>query len=337
MTHSKRSLNYFANQYNVAVATKALYFKVENTTMNRKILNLFYKEGLINSYTFRQEDVYIADKNIQKQIYSYTHRVHRYIDPKLYFSDLLSLTTVNRAILPTLVVNDNAQKPADLFFETSLSREKLKDFELIFFIHKILHLFYTLKDKMDSRQIVMVYNRLYSFRFEFSSTMFFGKEILWDNILTSILELKQLHDLRNRMHMPRRFIFVPEFEGVFLSYLSFLLKVDIPFEEPKLLTRAEMQINFFQDHWWYQDTLFEDDRILVYPRYYSGKAVLKKITTCGGTVVSKYVSLDELNLLKQSKGYTTLYILSTTNGLVLDSMSNLLINEGGLLMLELKI
>lgn len=56
MTLSKRALNIFANQYNVAVSTRARYFRVSDSKTNRELLSLLFKEGLIASYSFNLMD-----------------------------------------------------------------------------------------------------------------------------------------------------------------------------------------------------------------------------------------------------------------------------------------
>lgn len=56
MTLSKHALNLFVNQYNVAVSTKARYFRVADTKINREVLSLMYKEGFIASYSFNLMD-----------------------------------------------------------------------------------------------------------------------------------------------------------------------------------------------------------------------------------------------------------------------------------------
>lgn len=56
MTLSKRTLNVFANQYNVAVIAKSRYFRVADSKINRELLSLMYKEGLIASYSFNLMD-----------------------------------------------------------------------------------------------------------------------------------------------------------------------------------------------------------------------------------------------------------------------------------------
>jgi len=75
----------------------------------------------------------------------------------------------------------------------------------------------------------------------------------------------------------------------------------------------------------------------VFPKYISSIPVIKSLKTCGGNVVRKYVTFAELTLLKQEKGYTTFYIMSTDKGLVLDSVSNLLFQRGGQLLLSIKV
>lgn len=119
--------------------------------------------------------------------------------------------------------------------------------------------------------------------------------------------------------------------------MDYLYCIDLPYKDAEITTRAEMQLTLSQDSWKYQDVIFTDDRIFVFPKYVSGIPVLKKLKTCGGNVVKKYVSFAELTLLKQEKGYTTLYLVSTDGGLLLDSINNLLFQKGGLLLLSLKI
>lgn len=61
MSISKNALNSFANQYNVAVCTRAVYFRVADSQVNREILSLLYKEGLISGYCYNFEDVYLPE------------------------------------------------------------------------------------------------------------------------------------------------------------------------------------------------------------------------------------------------------------------------------------
>jgi len=163
MTLSKRSLNFFANQYNIAVSTKAAYFRVENTLMNREILDLLYKEGLILDYSFNFEDIYKSEKEEKNVILPFTRKIQRKVDPKLYFFDLIQLTKVVREKLPTKVINDQDQKMEQMFEIKDLSQlEYRMDENMILYIYKILDLFYNLKSKYNTKQTVLIYNRFYS-------------------------------------------------------------------------------------------------------------------------------------------------------------------------------
>lgn len=167
MTLSKRSLNFFANQYNVAVTTKAAYFRVENTQMNREILELLYKEGLILDYSFNFVDVYHTEKTEKEKILPYTRKIQRNVDPKLYFFDMINLTKVIRNKLPTQILNDKTQVDTDMF-----SKHNLLDFsyreedDVILFVYKLLDLFYLLKYRYNKPQCVVLTNRQYSILYE---------------------------------------------------------------------------------------------------------------------------------------------------------------------------
>jgi len=165
MTFSKKSLNFFANQYNVAVSTKAVYFKVENTSMNREVLGLLYREGFIANYSFNFEDVFL-DEDVDKSlmVLPYTRKIQRDVDPKLYFFNLISLALVQREQLPTKVINDKDQIPEDMFSITQLNSIDFRlDDNLLLFIYKILDLFYTLKKKVKTNSVLYVYNKDYSY------------------------------------------------------------------------------------------------------------------------------------------------------------------------------
>ncbi len=338
MTLSKRSLNFFANQYNVAVSTKAAYFRVENTQMNREILELLYKEGLILDYSFNFEDVYHTEKKEKQAVLPFTRKVQRKVDPKLYFFDLIRFTKVFREKLPTQVINDKDQIPEDMYIPNELNQMAFRrDDDIILFIYKILDVFYLLKKRYKKQQLVLLTNRTYSMWYEPLSSVISDEDANWGNLFNTLSVLFKHHESEDMHHVPVRFFFSSKLEEILLDYLEYLFNVDSSYREDKVSSRAQMQIELSQDAWKYQDTVFKDDRIFVFPKYYSGVPVVKTIHTCGGTVVWKHVSYEELNLLKQEKGFTTLYVLSTVNGLILDSMSSLLTQEGGLLLLSLKI
>lgn len=165
MTLSKRSLNFFANQYNVAVTTKAAFFKVENTQINREILDLLYKEGLILDYSFNFSDIYQDkdDKKSNKDVLLFSRKIKRKINPKLYFFDLVKSANVERNKLPTKILNDKTQTDEDLFVINRLSNMSYRQEEdLILYIYKILDLFYMLKFRYNAVQAVALMNRTYS-------------------------------------------------------------------------------------------------------------------------------------------------------------------------------
>lgn len=339
MASSKRSLNFFANQYNVAVSTKAVYFKVDNTLMNRELLGLLYREGFIANYSFNFEDVYLAeDVDKSLMVLPFTRKIQREVEPRLYFSNLTSLASVQRKLLPTKVINDKDQMPEDMFSIKHLNSFDFRlDDDLILFIYKILDLFYTLKKKVLSSSIMYIYNKEYSFWYQPLSSIVINNEPEWISFFKTILELKKCHELNIIDHDPITLLFSDAFETMLLEYIIYLYNVDIPYQEASIQTRAQMQITLYQDSWKYQDTSYSDDRIFVFPKYILGIPVIKKLKTCGGNVVRKYVTFAELTQLKQEKGYTTLYIMSTDMGLVLDSISNLLFQRGGLLLLSIKV
>jgi len=165
MALSKKSLNFFANQYNVAVITKAVYFRVDNTLMNRQVLSLLYKEGLISSYSFNFDDVFLkegVDKSTQ--VLPYTRKIQRTVDPRLYFFNMTAVAEVQRNLLPTKVINDEAQQPEDMFSIISLnSFDFRREDDLILFVYKLLDIFYTLKKKVKSEAAVLISNKEYSF------------------------------------------------------------------------------------------------------------------------------------------------------------------------------
>jgi len=339
MTFSKKSLNFFANQYNVAVSTKAVYFKVENTSMNREVLGLLYREGFIANYSFNFEDVFL-DEDVDKSlmVLPYTRKIQRDVDPKLYFFNLISLALVQREQLPTKVINDKDQIPEDMFSITQLNSIDFRlDDNLLLFIYKILDLFYTLKKKVKTNSVLYVYNKDYSYWYEPMSSIIVDKHPDWMSFFKTILDLKKCHDHKEMDHDPITMLFSCSFETILIEYIYYLYNIDVPYQDDDILTRAQMQITLYQDSWKYQDTLYSDDRILVFPKYISSTPVIKSLKTCGGNVVRKYVTFAELTLLKQEKGYTTFYIMSTDKGLVLDSVSNLLFQRGGQLLLSIKV
>lgn len=76
MTLSKKSINNFANQYNVAINTKSLAFSVDATLVNLEILKLFKEAGLIRNYSFEPFDPIHTKKTI-KELKPYVTLEHK--------------------------------------------------------------------------------------------------------------------------------------------------------------------------------------------------------------------------------------------------------------------
>ena len=76
MTLSKKSINTFANQYNVAVSTKSLAFSVEATAVNLEILRLFKEAGLIKNYFFEPFDP-VHSENNKLKLNSFVNLEHK--------------------------------------------------------------------------------------------------------------------------------------------------------------------------------------------------------------------------------------------------------------------
>lgn len=86
MTLSKKSINNFANQYNIAVSTKSLSFSVEATLVNLEVLKLFKEAGLIRNYYFEPFDP-IHTQETKKKLKPFVNLEHKWVDNKTHFFD----------------------------------------------------------------------------------------------------------------------------------------------------------------------------------------------------------------------------------------------------------
>lgn len=301
MSISKNSLNSFANQYNVAVSTKAVYFRVIDSEINRNILSLLYKEGFISGYSFNFEDVYLPEskgklkKNDLVFVLSRTKQTK--INSRPYFFNFQSVAVVKRSkIEPEEITFENKSyvESAKENFDRPLLKDNLYrgTYKFSCFLVKFLLLYYTLYERVDQSIAPItawsVFNNFHIFRFRQNSNILVGSmniDSLFDSVCNAVLDLKAISEQSDYIHKPVHLAFSKIWEDDLLSFLEGFARYGVPYQESIPVTRLELQLNYAQDKWKFTDVAFDKEYIFVYPKYRSGVGVLKKMSVGSDTVL----------------------------------------------------
>lgn len=259
MTLSKRALNAFVNQYNVAVSTRARYFKVVDSKVNRELLSLMYKEGLIASYSFNLMDgeweenrwrklIIEKDEHSKYLVKPYTRNRLQTLDPRLYFYNFKVFTSSpwwrNRR------ERHLDSKPRRRYYKVLTQKDRIYFYQDHVFFLKILELYYTLFAKHGEKEFfVLAKNQTYMMYYDYTSIIpsFSTKEEALQSMYKSIMQLKYYNDRGLCGYEAIKFFFSPMLESDLIHFFERSFLFDLQHKEPLPFTRATMQLKLSQD------------------------------------------------------------------------------------------
>lgn len=357
MTLSKKSINNFANQYNVAVSTKSLAFSVEATAVNLEILRLFKEAGLIKNYFFEPFDP--VHSEVEKStLESFVNLEHKWIDNKMNFFDFSEFGAilankvpyVRDTITPTTyriwqekyAYTENFTKLSAI---KKLNELDLKDHTYKLFLMDLLVLLRDLETTAGvtsgdlccftthSKDIKITGKKINSLMI---NDNWFSIDKTWDTFLLSIKKLYSNFLRGSFGNTPFYVFFSNSFIKELEKYIQYIEQYT-PLLAEKNISRVVMPLLVPDDHLNLNKIFYDNSKIVVYPKYDKSIPSIRKILTCGGTQVWRYVSYNYLRQLCNIEGFNTFYLISTSNGLTLTTLDWVLSNQGGLLILKINI
>lgn len=355
MTLSKKSINNFANQYNTAVSTKSLVFSVDANMVNLEILRLFKEAGLIRNYFFEPFDP-IHNSIEKKELKPFINLEHKWIDNKMHFFDFKEFGTILSSQVPyvrdtimpeTYRIWQEKYKYTEDFTKLgiidSLNHINLIDSTFQEFLITILEFFTNLVEDTQlqtgdlcsllnhSEYIPVTINKI--------NSLMINKEYIdidktWSTFLKTIKKL-YANSLRGAFgQLPYYIVFDESYIKYLQNYITYINQYT-PLRTEAHKSRITMPLLIPDDEWNLKKIFHDNSRIMVYPKYDKSVPGIRKLVTCGGTQVWRYVTYTYLRQLCNSEGFNTFYLISTSNGLTLTTLDWILSKQGGLLILKI--
>lgn len=355
MTLSKKSINNFANQYNTAVNTKSLSFSVEATMVNLEILRLFQEAGLIKNYYFEPFDP-VHSEELKTKLNPFVTLEHKWLDNKMHFFDfkefgsLLSskVPYVRDTFLPeTYRIWQEKYKYTEDYTKLgvvdSLHQVDLKDYTYKEFLTELHDMLKNLvaSNNLKTGDVCSVLNHSESVKITINNlkglminTENIGLEDSWD-AFSKVIKKLYSNSLRSSFGQTPYYIIFNELHIIKLEEYINYINSYAPLLTNVHKSRISMPLLIPDDNWNLTKIFYDHQRIVVFPKYENSIPGIRKLFSCGGTQVWRYVSYNYLRQLCNSEGFNTFYLISTSNGLTLTTLDWVLSNQGGLLILKI--
>lgn len=357
MTLSKKSINNFANQYNVAVSTKSQAFSVEATSVNLEILGLFKEAGLIKNFFFEPFDP-VHSTTTKEELKPFVSLEHKWVDNKINFFNFSEFGAilankvpyVRDTITPTTYriwqeKYEYVEDFAKIGTINSLLNVDLKDYTFKLFLIEVLGVLENLKKTKGacsgdlcyfmnpSEHVKVTAGKMNSLMV---NDRWFSVDKTWDAFLKTVKKLYSGYLRGSFGKTPYYVIFDDFYIKALNDYIAYIDQYT-PLLAEHFTSRVKIPLLIPDDNSNLKKIFYDNARIIVYPKYDKSVPGIRKMLTCGGTQVWRYVSYSYLRQLCNVDGFNTFYLISTSNGLTLTTLDWVLSNQGGLLILKINV